>query len=350
MEKMSEADNNCTYHLEYNLSCSKKAINAIVPKISSTLSILGSSYIIFHSLQRLLKNRNSIIGGRESCIRQRHRLLIALSICDIIGSSCYFISTWAIPKDDEQNMVVFNVGNQTTCTAQGFLIQFGTISVAFYNASLSVYFYLSVRYGMAQNKTLRNVSEVFFHVTSIGFSFIISVIGLRGEFYNPTPALCWIAENPRNCTGDDCIRGKNQGSLRIFGFMIPIVICITIIITSMCLLYTTVRRQEDIARSYSRRWSQNRSDQNRANSYKVYRQALRYIAAFSTTWVPTIFHTVFSRILISNTTFLFASGLLLLICGPLQGFFNCMVYIRNTPIERLVRRMSRVSRISEPEG
>lgn len=107
--------------LESSFSYAQKVSLAIIPKITSALSIIGSCLIIYH-ISRKRKTQ------RDAQREVYHRILFALSTCDLLGSIGYFASTWSIPKDDPQSLVVFNVGNTLSCNVQGFTLQFGTVS------------------------------------------------------------------------------------------------------------------------------------------------------------------------------------------------------------------------------
>ena len=88
---------------------------AIVPKVTSALSIFGSGFITFDAL-RPHKARSSY-----------QRLLVGMSICDLSMSGGIFMSTWPMPRDVPN--VFGNVGTVQTCTAQGFFEQFGVSTV-----------------------------------------------------------------------------------------------------------------------------------------------------------------------------------------------------------------------------
>ena len=89
---------------------------AIIPKVTSSLSILGSGYITFDVLRPHKVVRSSY-----------QRLLVGMSICDLSMSGGIFMSTWPMPRDVPN--VYGNVGTVQTCTAQGFFEQFGVSTV-----------------------------------------------------------------------------------------------------------------------------------------------------------------------------------------------------------------------------
>ena len=98
-----------------NMNRAQQATLAITPKITGLLSILGSSWIVVEVLTQKNK-RNNVYN----------RLLCAMSFFDVLSSIALFASTWPIPRDTED--IIFAVGNEKTCVAQGFLIQVGIIA------------------------------------------------------------------------------------------------------------------------------------------------------------------------------------------------------------------------------
>jgi len=318
----------------------QKAVVAILPKISSTLSIVGSSYIIYHNL-------NSSARRHDRLKSTRNLLLVSLSFSDIIGSIGYFASTWSIPADDTQSLVVFNMGNEVTCQTQGVFLQFGLMSGALYNSCLSVYYLLSVRYSVS-NEKMKKTFLPLFHFISITHPLITSIISLRRNYFHPTPSSCWISNFPRDCVGDECVFG-NSLRIQMYFAWIPICLCLFIITASMTLLYKSIKRQEESMDSYIQRWSIRMPDK-KTQSYKVYIQALKYIGAFSVVWLPVIFQSVIARLYVDSPTAMFCSGVIMIGVCPLQGFFNALIYKNYNPVGSFVRSIRGVTKsIFSPE-
>jgi hypothetical protein len=68
---------------------SQQVALAIIPKVTSALSIFGSAYITFDVLRP--KHRRNI--------QSYQRLLVGMSICDLSMSGGIFMSTWPMPRD-----------------------------------------------------------------------------------------------------------------------------------------------------------------------------------------------------------------------------------------------------------
>ena len=95
-----------------SLSRSQKVTLAFVPKISASLSLVGSTWIIVEILT-LKEKRNNVYN----------RLLCAMSFFDVIISAWYFASTWPIPAENAD--VAWAAENELSCTVQGFFLQMG---------------------------------------------------------------------------------------------------------------------------------------------------------------------------------------------------------------------------------
>lgn len=129
---------------------------AIVPKFTAFASILGSSWVILEVLTEVEKRRSVY-----------HRLLLMMSVYDVLESVWNFCSTWPIPIGTPN--IWGNVGTQQSCSAQGFFLQLG-LAVPMYNACLSAYYLLVIRYNTSDLKLKRQVEPVM-HV----FSFVFPV-------------------------------------------------------------------------------------------------------------------------------------------------------------------------------
>jgi hypothetical protein len=95
-----------------SFSKDQQVLVAFLPKLSSLLSMAGSSWIITEVM---------------TCHRKRsnvyHRLLLCMSIYDILESIWNFASTWPIPKE---TVGLFQpIGTTGTCVTQGFFLQLG---------------------------------------------------------------------------------------------------------------------------------------------------------------------------------------------------------------------------------
>ena len=100
----------------------------IASKISSSLSLVGSIYILQDILRDPEKRNESIY----------HRTMLGMAGSDFIYAFGFFLGTWPQPKG--QNILA--IGNDVTCDVVAFLILFGNILSPFYNCSLATYYLL----------------------------------------------------------------------------------------------------------------------------------------------------------------------------------------------------------------
>ena len=101
-----------------SLSHAQQVSLAFLPKISATLSIVASVWIVLE-----------VLGDKEKQKQLYHRFMAMFAAVDVIMSFVLFLSTW--PMQEETSGVVWSLGNDMTCNMQGFFIQFGS-SMFFY--------------------------------------------------------------------------------------------------------------------------------------------------------------------------------------------------------------------------
>jgi len=132
-------------------STKKQAALAWTPRISAFFSCVGSLLIIWDIMSS--KQRKRAIYSQ---------LVLGMSIFDLIGSIAWGLSTLPIPKYNRFGMetpIYGAMGNEATCTAQGFAVQLNFTSM-FYNISLSTYYLLGTHsfvnfcYGSSPNDRL----------------------------------------------------------------------------------------------------------------------------------------------------------------------------------------------------
>jgi hypothetical protein len=116
---------------ESDFTLGQQVAITLVIAFSATLSILGSSCIIWMLLSEKRKKLKSV----------KYRILFALCLSDVLNSLWHVV--WPLPLPKGTPGVWGAMGNYTSCNAQGFFIQFGMIG-SFYNGALSLYYYKSL--------------------------------------------------------------------------------------------------------------------------------------------------------------------------------------------------------------
>jgi hypothetical protein len=322
---------------------------ALAPKFAASLSIFGSLYILY----------DCSIGVRKQPHRPKiastyHRLLMGLSVCDILMSVGLFTSTWAMPHDTEN--VWGAHGTVATCEAIGVLEQAGVAAVL-YNASLSTYYLLRIRFGWHPFQL--NRIEVWLHLAPLLFGLTTMMAGIPLTLYNSGIFDCWIAPFPQGCseswrnpdqTAQDyipCERGDNA-SLYQWGFdIIPKWTSILVVTVNMFLTHRGLVLQERTARKYSfvaastttqsapnshgscatttPTRASTRTTQRTTLARRHARQSYLYVGALYITYIPVVITRLTQ--LLSGTVY-YEMLLTISITIPLQGFWNLMVYLR----------------------
>ena len=281
---------------------------AIVPKFTSFLSMMGSTYIIYKVLSSPLRRS-----------RPHHRLLAGMSIYDLIASTAYFLSTWPSPKGTPG--VKFAMGNTATCTAQGFFSNFN-LATALYNTCLSLYYLLIVRYRMT-SKRIRTIERVMHSIPFI-WSFFGGLLITADSSFNNAGQFCWVSQSPFGCEGNDCVRGKRAHIIQwcIFGIL---VICIIGSTTTMLLLCYTVWNQTRALTKKESKLNGSDPSSRKKKIQDIFTQASLYIGAFYLTWMFSIVNRVYflNHGHLIFELFIFASTV-----HPLQGALNVLIYMR----------------------
>eukprot|EP00980_Cylindrotheca_fusiformis_P013177 scaffold3348_cov74-Cylindrotheca_fusiformis.AAC.3 len=192
---------------------------AILPKISSVLSLLGSGWVIIEVVTEGRKIENPY-----------HRLILAMSVYDVLESVWNFGSSWPIPEGSPD--VIWAVGNTATCTAQGFFLTL-SVAVPIYNAMLSFYYVLVINYRYT-NIMLRKRVEPIMHLIAFVWAFGTGLYSAFADLFNNANLWCWIAPLPWDCldslrhgTAEEgnpnpCIRGDNIYIYRFAFYFIPL--------------------------------------------------------------------------------------------------------------------------------
>ncbi|CAJ1953928.1 unnamed protein product [Cylindrotheca closterium] len=191
-----------------SLSDAQDYVLSLLPIPASLLSIFGSVCIIRMNFQ----TQNNKSKKRTPY----NRLLIAMSVCDIIYSITLAGSIFLMPQDTSHRILAS--GNDETCTLAGFLMQFSNATII-YNTMLSFYFLCIARFGISNEKISKCI-EPFMHILSIGYPLITGLFGaFMGVYSEPELSnACWVNNYPEKCgtvlldgpgaSGEACISPK----------------------------------------------------------------------------------------------------------------------------------------------
>jgi hypothetical protein len=223
---------------------------ALVPKVTGGASLLSSLVVISLLVRKRRRRRRqradgdaTSTGNTKKTTPVYHRLLLGMAAADVSSSFWLSLSTWPIPKSTG---ILWAVGNERTCTFQGFFTQFG-ISSPLYNVSLSVYYLLVIRYSWKE-EDLRKI-EPWLHVLPVGWAASTALAGLGVDLFHSANLWCFIAPN-----SDD---SNNANIYRWAFFYGPLWTAILIVTIQLFLVFSRVRsvtlRSERYTRAYAER-------------------------------------------------------------------------------------------------
>lgn len=299
-------------------------------RTSALFSILGSTLIIWLICKRRCQKKRSINNNVHN------RLIFGMSLMDIINSLNLVLASALVPT---YSRVYGALGNETSCSAQGFFLTVG-FAVGFYNAMLCLYYLAIVKYNVKEEALL--YYEKYMHGIAIGIPFILGIIGLALDIYHPrvrSPSYCWVG-NGCEFIKDNEEEGKciprPEGYVQSFEFVIYTLfaICWITIAYSMTSLYLSVRHHDQVTTSrkiekkrknISARTAENTTNASTQsyNSQETAKQATLYVTAFLFTYIFSIVAYTIAGHRIS-----FALMFLDVLFYPLQGFWNFITFIR----------------------
>lgn len=240
---------------------------AVFTVIGGTLSLLGSSLIVQNIVRKKKYKKDTY-----------HRLLLGCSLCDIVTSVGWIMAPFAAPKASSYR--VLSIGNTASCSATGFLIQFG-MCFTIYNACLSIYYLLTIRYSVTRDAMKRK--ERIMHGVCVSWALFCAILPLPLQLYNESQvqSACWLGSFPAGCEASpdvECTRG-NIVSPSLIGYIIAAPAAIgSLLIVAICntLVYRAVRQKELRSRQFAHSVNRRQAKRSRATAT----QAKWYVVVF----------------------------------------------------------------------
>lgn len=206
----------------YQPSATEQKLVSILVLPSSILSLIGSSMII-----RCIR--------RDKKSSPYRRLMLALSICDVVGTIGYVLQPFLGPTGIEFSYV-WGFGNDATCSFMGALLQF-SFSAHWYAGALSFYFLSTVRFGTREDVFAKKY-ERWIHIVIVLFGMSTAIAGVVMDVFHArriSPG-CWVS-HPDPCYGMNC-----HAELIAWGFAgLPTLFMLLLVITNNLILYCHVR-------------------------------------------------------------------------------------------------------------
>ena len=236
-----------------SLSERQRIILALSKTVSASLSLFASLIIIYKIYLRFKERpkgttvSSSLRSSRNDSITTYHRLILSISVLDVIHSVSSAFSTVLVPPSTG---AVFAHGTIGTCAAQGFFQQL-TPTIVIYMAIMNTYFMLKIRYNIP-DAVFQRKYEMYFHAVPVAFFLITGITGLSLKVFNAIilPELgCWLGSYPRGCMyTNTCTRGYKIAEYidwYAWGFgYFWLFLCVAIVLVNSVLIYSTIRKQE----------------------------------------------------------------------------------------------------------
>eukprot|EP00546_Thalassionema_frauenfeldii_P014837 CAMPEP_0178908638 /NCGR_PEP_ID=MMETSP0786-20121207/8034_1 /TAXON_ID=186022 /ORGANISM="Thalassionema frauenfeldii, Strain CCMP 1798" /LENGTH=483 /DNA_ID=CAMNT_0020580563 /DNA_START=1 /DNA_END=1452 /DNA_ORIENTATION=+ len=256
-----------------------------------------------------------------------------MSVFTIVNSAALVASTAAFPRS-VSTTIYGAIGNQFTCSMQGFLLSLG-VAGPLYGGMLCINYLLVIKYNISDD-VLKSY-EKYLHAVALIPTISFALFGVFSDIFHPSlKMICWAAYG---CELDyvadpnsDC-EPKNQLKSDIVKFSMVGLGLSGVIITlySMISLYISVRHQSMQMKKYqswraiSQKASLNRvprcKDDQRGPSDETFAQALLYVLMY-----------LFCSIFVVMAQFVKEIGFTLMILKaifyPSTGIWNLIIYVR----------------------
>mmetsp|Transcript_32898 Transcript_32898/g.71185 ORF Transcript_32898/g.71185 Transcript_32898/m.71185 type:complete len:491 (-) Transcript_32898:2252-3724(-) len=294
-----------------NLTHAEQMVLLVVPKCVAFCSTFGSLMII-----------SQIVRNRPNRTQMQQQIVLGLSIVDVCVSVTWLFNNFFQP---EWSPLYYPLGNQASCSTQGFFVQF-MIAGVLYNATLSLYYLAVIKFNYSERKLKKWKRRV--HIIPLSFGLATAVTGLALKLYNPANWDCYIAPPPPEptCTYYDiCDRGQHAHIYQWAFFFGPLWAAIVVVVISMGMVIACVEGQERKMASWTKRAQQGRNQGKKRNEKLrcLYTQSLLYVGAFLATFTfPTVARITQLATQESPSWLIVLAGCTV----PVAGLFNSLAY------------------------
>jgi hypothetical protein len=232
------------------LTKNQKVVLSLSKSVSASLSLIASSIIIYKIYLRykLQPSKSNIVVHNkkdDNSITTYHRMLLGISILDVIHSISSVFSSLLVPP---YTHATFANGTTATCSIQGALQQL-TPSIVIYMTMLNIYFMLKIRYNISDT-VIHSRYEVWLHAIPMIHFLTTAITGLSMRIYGPIilPELgCWLDSfcvYTNTCTRSGPIFYNHLDFYAWSFAYIWLFICVFVVTINSVLIYTSIRNQE----------------------------------------------------------------------------------------------------------
>lgn len=319
----------------------------ILPRITGLISLLAVCCVFVEAGLDLHESVEEIV---DLSLSQKHQQLtshvqVFYQIPLLFFSMAFVWGTSPVPSSVD---VWGAYGNTTTCTAQGFMLQFGLFGSLAWDAVLSI-----TLLRMAQGKTKSRLW--LYHCLVWPMVLAVSVYPLTQDMYRFNYNLCWI--NNENHDDEDTYEdGESftQGQADIWHGVTTLLAMMHLIfsVVIMICLYRSIQTNEKLLNGSSARTEEsNATGEPPEDSSMMRYQAFKEIASqgmFYTASVVLIALPGAVYMILFNATGLWSSGLssFAVTLTPLVGYVNFVVFMKfrrledcHTGYARLLKRL-----------
>ena len=146
----------------------------LLPKITGTMSTIGSSYVIIDVLQNPKKRAES----------SYHRVMVGLSTSDIISSIAWISSGWSLPV----GYLPGAIGSLALCDVIGFFNFLSSVTTPLYNCSLASFYMFQLKHNLPQSKMKEK--EKWMHFLPWMSGIIPALVGFATKSFGPYGIVC----------------------------------------------------------------------------------------------------------------------------------------------------------------
>lgn len=146
----------------------------IASKVSSSLSLLGSIYVLQDVVRDPQKRNQSIY----------HRTILGVSASDFLVAIFFLLGTWPQPKGEN----LFAAGNDQTCDVAGFFTVLSWLLSPLYNCSLATYYLLQLKLNWVEHRI--KAAEKWMHIAPWSLSIVIPLMAVFMGDLGPSGFVC----------------------------------------------------------------------------------------------------------------------------------------------------------------
>ena len=175
---------------------------------SASITFVASSFIA-----------TAIIWSPGRLTSPYRRLIFGLSLSDVLQSLALIVGPFAIPASSSDLSSLLGVGNQGTCSAQGFVLDLAGHGIPMYICALSYYYYCKLTCHMSDEEFSRRIEwKVHCGIWLLGLSFSIAALATKSLNPYGSGTFCSFATFPPDCRQHPDLYDECRGAQTVLAF------------------------------------------------------------------------------------------------------------------------------------